>query len=166
MWLLHPLTTSTSGSRTLSQTLFCVMCNGDCCATIRCPFGEFPMSGHTTKASGTHNICVILALIRDTTSPNTTAVSHPPLAHCPFRFPFPTLHVLVPLPSTCTGCQEPRQGGFGKGGFCRIQCHPRANKDYTKVLGSAAHLAFRVPQPREAYMFAKTSFQKPPFFGS
>ena len=46
--------------------------------------------------------------------------------------------------------QEPRKGGFGKGGFCRVECHAQGNKKYPRILGSAAHLAvaLRAPLPR------------------
>ena len=54
--------------------------------------------------------------------------------------------------------QDPREGGFSKGGLCRIQL-PRA-------LCPAAHFALKVPQPREAYDLAKTPFYKPPCLGS
>ena len=59
--------------------------------------------------------------------------------------------------------QEPRNGGFSKGGFCRIHCHPQENKNYPRKLGPAVHLALRAPQPREANIFVKTPLLKPPF---
>ena len=31
--------------------------------------------------------------------------------------------------------QEPRKGGFSKGGFCRIQCHAQGNKRIPKDIG-------------------------------
>ena len=37
---------------------------------------------------------------------------------------------------------------------------------YPRILGPAVHLALRAPQPREAYIFAKSPFSKPPFLGS
>ena len=37
--------------------------------------------------------------------------------------------------------QEPRKGGFSKGGFCRVQCHAQGSKKYPSILGPAVHLA-------------------------
>ena len=51
--------------------------------------------------------------------------------------------------------QEPRKGGFSKGGFCRVQCHGQGNKKYPRTLAPAGHLALRAPQPREAYVLQK-----------
>ena len=47
-------------------------------------------------------------------------------------------------------CQEPRKGGFSKGGFCRVQCHSEGNTKYPRIFGPAVHLALGAPQPREA----------------
>ena len=62
--------------------------------------------------------------------------------------------------------QEPRKGGLSKGGFCRIRCHFQEIRQLSRILGSAVHSALGAPQSTEAYMFAKTPFQKPPFLGS
>ena len=41
-------------------------------------------------------------------------------------------HLLLKPPRSNTLCfsQEPRKGGFSKGGFCRVQCHDQGNKYY------------------------------------
>ena len=59
--------------------------------------------------------------------------------------------------------QEPRKGGFSKGGFCTIKRHSQQSKEDPRILDAAVHLASRAPQPREAYMFANKIFQKKPF---
>ena len=64
----------------------------------------------------------------------------------------------VPKSSYLQEIQEPRKGGFSKGGFCRVERHAQGNKTYPKILGSAVYLALRAPQPREAYIFAKAPF--------
>ena len=82
------------------------------------------------------------------------------------RMPFYCLHALfllwaVPLrPREMQRdlCQEPREGGFSKGGFCRVQCHAPGNKKYPRILGPSVRLALRAPQPRKAHIFAKTPF--------
>ena len=66
-------------------------------------------------------------------------------------------HLSQCLGDGCVG-QEPRKGGFRKGGFCRVQCHGQGNKKYRRTLAPAVHLALRAPQPREACNFAKTPF--------
>ena len=54
--------------------------------------------------------------------------------------------------------QEPRKGGFSKGGFCRVQCHAQGNKKYPGALGPAVLLApQRHSQERRAFL------QKNPF---
>ena len=56
--------------------------------------------------------------------------------------------------------EEPRKGGFSKGGFCRIRCHPQQTKSLSRAFGSAVNSALRAPQSREAYVFAKNPLQK------
>ena len=63
----------------------------------------------------------------------------------------------LPLPTSNSVDQEPRKGGFGKGGFCRVQCHGQGKKKFPRILAPTVHLALRAPQPREAYIL-----QKPP----
>ena len=36
--------------------------------------------------------------------------------------------------------QEPRKGGFSKGGFCRVKCHAQGDKKYLGLLGPAVRL--------------------------
>ena len=60
-------------------------------------------------------------------------------------------------------CQEPRKGGFSKGGFCRVQCHGQRDKKYPRILAPAVHLALRAPQPREAYIVQKPRSKNPLF---
>ena len=55
-------------------------------------------------------------------------------------------------------CQEPRKGGFSKGGFCRFQGHAKGHEKCPRALGPAAHWALTASQPREAYIFTKTPF--------
>ena len=50
--------------------------------------------------------------------------------------------------------QPPREVGF----LLSRASRPRKQKKTTIILGSAVHLALRAPQPREAYIFAKTPF--------
>ena len=63
-------------------------------------------------------------------------------------------------------CQEPRKGGFSKGGFCRVQCHGQGNKEYPRILAPAVDLALRAPQPREAYILKKPPSKNPLFSAS
>ena len=58
----------------------------------------------------------------------------------------------------------PRKGGFSKGGFCRVRCRNQGNEKHPRILGPAAHLPLKAPQPREAYIFAKTTPSKTPLF--
>ena len=62
--------------------------------------------------------------------------------------------------------QEPRKGGFSKGGFCRVECHAQGNKEYPRTLGPAVHLALRAPQPRKAYILQKPPSKNPLFLVS
>ena len=49
------------------------------------------------------------------------------------------------------------EGGFSKGGFCGIQCHAQANKNYPRILDTAVHLhSQHHSQERRAFL------QKPP----
>ena len=57
--------------------------------------------------------------------------------------------------------QEIAKGGFGKGGFCRIQRHARENQEIPKHIGPRVHSALRTPQPREEHIFAKTPSENP-----
>ena len=51
--------------------------------------------------------------------------------------------------------QEPRKGGFSKGGFCRVQCHAQGNKKYPGALGPAVHLALYQKYPQHCWEFLK-----------
>ena len=42
--------------------------------------------------------------------------------------------------------QEPRQGGFSEGVFCRIQRHAQENKQYLRILDPAVHVALGAPE--------------------
>ena len=44
--------------------------------------------------------------------------------------------------------QELRKGGFSKGGFCRIRCHPQETKTLSRALGSSLHSGLGAPQSR------------------
>ena len=60
--------------------------------------------------------------------------------------------------------QEPRKGGFSKGGFCRVQCHDGGNKNKNpRILAPAVHLTLRASEPREAYILQKPPSKKTPF---
>ena len=61
------------------------------------------------------------------------------------------------------GIQEPRKGGFSKGGFCAVQRHSQGNKKYPRIFDPAVRLALRAPQPRKAYLLQKPP-SKNPFF--
>ena len=89
---------------------------------------------------------------------------------------FRTLSGDIPLPILQTPCaghcldthgeennQEPRKGGFSKGGFCRVQCHSQGNKKYLGILAPAVHLAPRAPQLREAHILQKPPSKNPLF---
>ena len=56
--------------------------------------------------------------------------------------------------------QEPRKGGFSKGGFCRVQCHAQGNKKYARILGPAVCLALRATAKKGVY-FCKPPSEKP-----
>ena len=53
--------------------------------------------------------------------------------------------------------QEPREGHFSKGGFCKFQCHVQESRKIPKdiVLGPAVHLALSMPQPRDTAFLRK-----------
>ena len=55
-----------------------------------------------------------------------------------------------------------RKGGFGKGGFCGVECHAQGNKKYPRTIGPSVHVALRVPRPREAYILQKALTPPPP----
>ena len=59
--------------------------------------------------------------------------------------------------------QEPKKGGFSKGGFCRVQRHFEGNKKGPRTLAPAVHLALRASQPREAYILQKPPSKNPLF---
>ena len=62
-----------------------------------------------------------------------------------------------------SGSQEPRKGGFSKGGFCRVERDAQGNNKYPRILGPAVHLALRVAQPKEAYILQKPPSKNPLF---
>ena len=57
--------------------------------------------------------------------------------------------------------QEPRKGGLAKGVSAESSVTPKQTKENPGILDPAVHLALRAPRLREAYISAKTPFEKP-----
>ena len=63
----------------------------------------------------------------------------------------------------CHLIRNQEKGVLSNGAFGRVQCHAQGNRKYARIMVPAVHLAFRAPQPREAYTFAKSNLLKTPF---
>ena len=56
--------------------------------------------------------------------------------------------------------QEPRQGGFSKGGFCRVQCHAEENKKIPKDIGPSSTCGTSSTTAKRGVHFCKNPLAK------
>ena len=64
--------------------------------------------------------------------------------------------------SNFTKNQEPRKGGFSKGGFCRVQCHAQGDKNYPGGIGPSSTVGTQSATAKSGVHFCKNPLLKTP----
>ena len=78
----------------------------------------------------------------------------------------PFFHSFAPAILNTISNQEPRKGGFSKGGFCRVQCHAHGNKKIAGGIGPSSTFGTQSATAKRGINFCKKKTLRKPFLGS